>query len=138
MRPLRLELAGQPITVAQKSLLWPRTSCRRVPVAPVSPKTVSFMVFTFVCGSGCSGIPTRGAGVAGTPHSPVKEAGGRGQHAEYPLAGVGRRAVEHPGEELRGAPQSLALPGGLPECSPAVWAQVCLDEGQCVVFLVLH
>src|SRR5258708_33926327 len=89
------------------------------------------------CGSGCRGIPTRGAGVAGTPHSPVEEAGGRGQHAEYPLAGVGRRAVAHPGEELGGAPQSLPLPGALPESSPAVRARVSRDEGRSVALLVL-
>src|SRR5947207_11807421 len=82
--------------------------------------------------------PARGAGIAGTPHRPVEEPGWWRQHAEQPLAGVDRGAVEYPGEELGRAAQALALPGGLPERGPALRSQVCLNEGQGAVLLVLH
>src|SRR6266702_139019 len=70
---------------------------------------------------------------------PPGRGGGReGEHAENPFAGAGRRAVEHPGEELGAAPQALALADCLPERGPALGAQVCLDERQCLGLFVFH
>src|SRR5450755_415230 len=120
---------------------WPAASAcwtRLVPVAPVAPKMVSFMVVAFLRGSGCAGGPAGGVSVARTPYRPVQEPGRWRQQAEHPLAGVGRGAVEHPGEQLRAAPQALALPGCLPERGPAAGSQVRVDQRQGVVFLVVH